>query len=654
MKNIAINDIYSFKFLSDPVFSPDGRHVVYSVATACATKNGYLTNLWVLDTLTKKSRQLTSNGGDRMPMWLDCDTILFVSNREKADAKDTKPKTHFYKISVSGGEATHAFTADTRVGSMKKLPDGRFLITTSRPTEEKEEEKENVAKEGKDYYKFEEVPFWMNAMGVRSRIRNMLMIFDSESGELTPVSPPFLNVSSNDITDCGKYIVYTGKEYSEIANVKGGVYMYNVENGETKTVLEPGMLEVNFLICYGDSLLMEGSLKDRNSSQTGELYIHNPRTGETTQFLNRDAGCNGSSGSDARLGGGRTHKIANDRFYFVSTNFGNSFLYSLNKEKEEIQHTNTTGAVVSFDIHGEKAIFVGQRNMELAELYELNLTTGVEQKLTNFNDDYMLQHNLSQPDYFTFTTDEGVLLEGWVIKPIGFDPSKKYPGVLSMHGGPKVAFGTNFNHEMQCIAAKGMFVFYTNPRGSDGRGDEFSTLAGDLGGKDYRDFMAFTDEVLRRYSQIDEKRLGAIGGSYGGFMANWIIGHTDRFAAVVSQRSISNYFTKALTTDIGFMHNMSQVGTTPWEDFEKMWKHSPLKYADKARTPTLFIQSEEDYRCWLSEPLQMFSILKRNGVDSKVVLFKGENHELSRAGKPKNRIARLDAMCDWLCKYLDA
>ena len=164
--------------------------------------------------------------------------------------------------------------------------------------------------------------------------------------------------------------------------------------------------------------------------------------------------------------------------------------------------------------------------------------------------------------------------------------------------------------------------------------------------------MEFTDEVLKRVSQIDVKRVAMTGGSYGGFMANWIIGHTDRFAAVASQRSISNYISKCLTTDIGYYHNLSAIQADPWSSPEKMWAHSPLAYADKAKTPTLFIQSDEDYRCWMGDAVQMLQALLMHGVPARMCLFHGENHELSRSGKPRHRVRRLKEITSWFDEWL--
>ena len=239
-----------------------------------------------------------------------------------------------------------------------------------------------------------------------------------------------------------------------------------------------------------------------------------------------------------------------------------------------------------------------------------------------------------------------------MLKPVDFDPNKKYPGILTVHGGPRATFGSVYFHENQAFANAGYFVFYTNPVGSEGRGNAFADLSGRYGTIDYEDLMAFTDEVLKRYPQIDEKRLGFMGGSYGGFMANWVIGHTDRFAAAASQRSISNWISLSMTTDIGYSFDLQETAADPWTAPDKMWTCSPLKYANNAKTPTLFIQSDQDYRCYMGDALQMFSALRYFGVETRMCLFHGENHELSRSGKPKHRVRRLKEMMDWFEKYL--
>ncbi len=168
--------------------------------------------------------------------------------------------------------------------------------------------------------------------------------------------------------------------------------------------------------------------------------------------------------------------------------------------------------------------------------------------------------------------------------------------------------------------------------------------------------MRVLDAALEKYPFLDGERLGIMGGSYGGYMTNWAIGQTNRFKAAASQRSIANWTSKFNTTDIGYFFNQDALGTTPWEDggADKMWWHSPLRYADRVTTPTLFIHSEQDYRCWLAEGLQMFTALRYHGVDARLVMFRGENHELSRSGKPTHRARRLREILDWFARYLKA
>ena len=165
-------------------------------------------------------------------------------------------------------------------------------------------------------------------------------------------------------------------------------------------------------------------------------------------------------------------------------------------------------------------------------------------------------------------------------------------------------------------------------------------------------FMVVSFGFCKLMNAVFSNWTSVTGGSYGGFMANWMVGHTDRFAAVASQRSISNFISKCLTTDIGYYDNLSAVQSDPWNSPEEMWNRSPLKYADKCKTPTLFIQSDEDYRCWMADALQMFTALRMHGVPTRVCLFHGENHELSRSGKPKHRVRRLKEITNWFDHYL--
>ena len=265
--------------------------------------------------------------------------------------------------------------------------------------------------------------------------------------------------------------------------------------------------------------------------------------------------------------------------------------------------------------------------------------------VTHFNDAMLRGKYVAQPDPLNLTAGDHEV-HGFILKPMDFEAGKKYPVIFDIHGGPKTVYGPVFYHEMQYWASRGYFVIFCNPTGSDGRG-AFMDIRGKYGTVDFDDLMAFCDAALAKYPEMDADNLFETGGSYGGFMTNWIIGHTDRFRACASQRSISNWASFYGVSDIGPDFSEDQCGSTIWPDVEKFWWHSPMKYADKVKTPTLFLHSLEDYRCPVDQGYQMYSALIAHGVESRLVLFRGENHELSRSGKPKHRIRRLNEITGW-------
>ena len=265
--------------------------------------------------------------------------------------------------------------------------------------------------------------------------------------------------------------------------------------------------------------------------------------------------------------------------------------------------------------------------------------------VTHFNDAMLRGKYVAQPDLLNLTAGDHEV-HGFILKPMDFEAGKKYPVIFDIHGGPKTVYGPVFYHEMQYWASRGYFVIFCNPTGSDGRG-AFMDIRGKYGTVDFDDLMAFCDAALAKYPEMDADNLFETGGSYGGFMTNWIIGHTDRFRACASQRSISNWTSFYGVSDIGPDFSEDQCGSTIWPDVEKFWWHSPMKYADKVKTPTLFLHSLEDYRCPVDQGYQMYSALIAHGVESRLVLFRGENHELSRSGKPKHRIRRLNEITGW-------
>ena len=343
--------------------------------------------------------------------------------------------------------------------------------------------------------------------------------------------------------------------------------------------------------------------------------------------------------------------MVGETLYFLNTDGVGSGLCMWTRETGVQTLFGGDDYLIDFDTKdGKRFLFSAAVGLKLPEVY---LWDGGElEQLTDFNGAALEGVTISVPERLTFTNTDGVDIDGFVMKPVGYEPGKRYPGILHIHGGPKMVFGPGFHHEMQLWAASGFFVCYCNPRGSCGKGNAFADLQGKYGEVDFRDLMEFTDEVLRRHPEIDADRMGVAGGSYGGFMTNWVIGHTDRFRCAVSQRSIANYVGDYLLSDIGYYYVPDQQLGTIWEHPERLWKASPLTYADRVKTPTLFIHADKDYRCTLANGLEMFAALKIHGVESKLCMFYGENHGLSREGKPSNRISRLGEILHWMEEHL--
>ncbi len=649
MKNIVYNDLYEFNFLSDIVASPDGKHAIFTRTRADEKKNGYVSEIWIMDTATGEYKKLTNMGEERGGFWLDDNTVVFTGSREKdADRK----KSYWQKIAIDGGEAEKWMEIGEKISAIKPIGGGKYVVTASANCEGKPEEKPNEALEGRDLYVFDELPFWFNGRGVTNKLRTALKIYDETTGEFNVVTPQYMNVGGVQVSPDKKLVAYSGTEYKDVLPRESGLYLYDIEKGEVKTIVPQKDRGVGSAFFMGEDKLFFTATPFDFSGMNPRYFVYDIASEEITELPFCDAAPHGGAGADCNFGGGSAMKWVDGYLYFTQSEWGKGIIVRMDVNGNIEKVCDKDGTVNCFDFAGDKIIMCAMRDMNLVEIFSLDVATGEEKQITAFNTAYMQEHNVVKPEYFTFRNSSGYELEGWVIKPADYEPGRKYPGVLEMHGGPKVIFGGIFHHEMQCLANMGYFVFYTNPRGSDGRGEEFANITENLGYKDFDDFMEFTDEVIRRYPDLDENKIGICGGSYGGFMCNWMIGHTDRYAAAASQRSISNYFTKSLCTDIGFSHNMAQLGTDPWHDFDTVWEHSPLKCAPKAKTPTLFIQSDEDYRCWMSDAIQMFTALKMNGVDAKLCLFKGENHELSRSGKPENRISRLTEIGNWFEKYL--
>ena len=661
MEPIGIRDFLQYKYLSDVKYAPDGKRAAFVVSNCNEEENCYESRLWLYD---GAFRQLTDLGKEARYFWEDENTILFPAVRSASEKKRSEKKekfTSFYRLDLRGGEALHAFTLPFAATWIKKLKNGAYAvlgdIDANRPdyysmSREDREKVEKAYADDADYEVFDELPYWFNGGGIINKSRTALFLVSADAKEIRRVTEPFFSVDS--IETIGSAVYFLGDSYTarrDLTHPK--LYVLNSDSGEVRMLKAYEGLYTERLKAVGETLVMTATEgKDIGLNENVDFYTVDRETGALSMLYENTESLWNSVGSDVRHGGGENMISTADRLYYITTRAESSHLYALDLQGNNVPVATETGSIDAVAIHPENdtALFIALYEGSLQELYAKNLLTGALKKLSYFNDDAFKDKYVAKCEPVS-AESEGWKIDGWVLKPKDYDPNRKYPAVFDIHGGPKTVYGTVFYHEMQVWAGMGYFVFFCNPKGSDGRGDAFADIMGHYGETDYQNLMDFADEVLRRYPAIDPDRVCETGGSYGGFMTNWIIGHTDRFCACASQRSISNWLSFNGISDIGYYFVGDQNRADFYTDHAKLWEHSPLKYAKNVKTPTLFIHSDEDYRCPLDQGLQMYAALVDRGIPARICVFHGENHELSRSGKPLHRIRRLTEITNWFEKY---
>ncbi|KPL05491.1 MAG: hypothetical protein AMJ73_00400, partial [candidate division Zixibacteria bacterium SM1_73] len=343
--------------------------------------------------------------------------------------------------------------------------------------------------------------------------------------------------------------------------------------------------------------------------------------------------------------------------YFQVAYHGDTILksISLDGNKRSLQTViDDEGVVGAFNFNQDqlRLAYFHADMKDLGEIWLRDMTSRRSRKLTQVNENLLQTIDSGKIEEVWFKGAAGNDLHGWILKPPGFNKKRKYPSILEIHGGPRVQYGNFFMHEFYYLAAHGYIVYFCNPRGGQGYGEKHSkAIWNNWGTVDYYDLMAWVDFVEKK-PYIDKKRMGVTGGSYGGYMTNWIIGHTNRFKAAVTQRSVSNLISMYGSSDYNWGMQREFGDKPPWEDFKNYWRQSPLKYIGNVKTPTLVIHSEQDLRCAIEQGEQIFVALKKLGVDTEMVRFPAEPHGLSRGGRTDRRIERLKHILRWFDKYL--
>ncbi len=628
MEKIELRDFLNFQFLSGVKASPDGSKAVFTVTQADLEQNGYTHNLWLWD--SGAVRPLTEDGTSDSFVWEDSSHLLLPAV--------SRGKTVWNRMDLSTGEVTEAFCLPYFVRSMQPFGAGDWFFTAR-----------EGGKPDPSVSAVETLPIRFNGLGYSSGAVSSLYLYSGETGEVRKLSPDGFSVTH--AVSFGNAIVYSGAESCKVGAKYDDIRICTPAGGEDHPLYEKKDLSILDLHCIAGEIVVIA--RDRihySFDQNPTIYRLDREQGLYIPLWCGDLNLENSVVTDSSWGMSCAFSgDGGDFLYFIATEGSSSHLKRMDAEGRVIDVCGETGSVLTIDAPaGGPVYLIAQYGMMLNELYRV---TDHLEKLTDLNGPFFSGKIVAQPQPLSVSAC-GTDIDGWVLLPADYDPLKKYPAVLEIHGGPKNVFSAVYYHELQVLSAAGYFVLFCNPIGSDGKGTQFfEAIRGQYGTLDYESLMAFEEAAVEAYPQIDQARIAVTGGSYGGYLTNWVIGHTDRFACAVSQRSISNLISFWGTADVGYNSVTDKNGGDIFHAEQQLWEQSPVKYADQVKTPTLFLHSDEDYRCPLEQGIQMYTAVSLQGVDTRLVVFKGENHSLSRSGKPANRIRRMEEMLRWFETY---
>ncbi|MGC1415057.1 MAG: S9 family peptidase [Candidatus Acidiferrum sp.] len=648
-RGVTPEDYFSFKFVADPHISPDSKVVVYVLTTINQKKNHRESSIWVVPVdASSAPRRLSAEGfSSNAPRWSpDGKTLAFLSARSSDSSSAEKPKTQIYLLSMAGGgEAMPLTKLKNGVQSYQWSPEGSriVVVSTSGPMDGVA-----AADRKSDVRHYKHIRYKFNDTGWFDDERRHLWVVSVPSGEAKQITEG----QDWDDTDPqwspdGARIAFvsdrTGKAYDGSHNTD--VWVIPAAGGALTKISDHAFEDENPRWSPdGKRILFAGQTAVH---QFPKLYLADSSGGSPSQLAVKDLD----------MIAGELHWPAAGSVFFTAGVKGETHIFRADLGSRTFSAvTSGPRGIHAFDVNESagKMAYLASDFQHMDDLYVANLDGSEERQLTHANSELWAQLDLQPVERLPYKSTDGWAIDGFFVKPLGWEPGKKYPMVLVIHGGPEGMFGVDWYHEFQVYAAKGWAVFFCNPRGSTGYGEKFERgEINNWGGMDYQDIMAGVDAALKQYPWVDANDLGVTGGSYGGYMTNWIVSHTTRFKAAVTLRSISNFISDDGTRDFPYGHEDYFKGIV-FDDFDQYWDASPLKYARNVRTPTLILHSDNDFRVPIEQGEQWFRALQHYGVPSEIVFFPRENHNLTRTGEPKHLVESLNWQLYWFKRYLNA
>jgi len=632
-------DVFDLEFAVDPQISPDGKSIVFVRSSMDIMTDKRISTLWITDIHGKKMRPLTKG---RSAMWLpDGQSLLYMSSESG--------KSQIHKLWLDNGQSAQITNLQKPVSGLQLSPDGKWLaITMSVENESKHPSALPSKPKGAQWA---DAPIYIDRLvyrsdggGYISETYSHIFIMPVDGGTPTQITEGEYNHRSPSWSSNSRTIYFSSNQAPD--------WEYNQQNTEVFSI---------DLASRNISKLTNRNGPDANPTvspsgkQIAYLGYDDKKMGyHHTQIYVMDIDGGNSScltcSSDLSFGNIQWSEDGHS-IYAQYDREGNTKVAKITKGGDiETVAANLGGASIGrpydggdFDVNKNVIAFTTTTPTDPTELAVS--IGGTVTKLTSLNNDILAFKELGKVEEVWYESSfDGQQIQGWIIKPPGFDAAKKYPLILEIHGGPFANYGDRFSAELQLMASKGYVILYTNPRGSTSYGAEFANLIHhNYPSNDYDDLMSGVDEVIAE-GYIDEDRLFVTGGSGGGVLTSWIIGNTDRFAAAVVAKPVINWYSWALTADISGVVNYWFPGM-PWDHQEHYMKRSPISLVGNVTTPTMLLTGEQDYRTPMSESEQYYQALKLQKVPSALVRIQGAGHGI--AAKPSNLLAKVGYITGW-------
>lgn len=649
----SINDLLILKRIADPEVSPDGKWVVYTVREPDLEKNKFASHIWMIAATGGIPRQITNHEkGESRARWApDGKSIAFLSSRSGSQ--------QIWILPLDGGEARQLTTLSTEADNHKWTPDGKSIVFTSDVwpdlTDDAAQKKRADEQE---------------SSGVKAQIINSLLhrhwtewrrgkrthvfitpVSTNAPRDLTPgdfEAPPYpADPNYFDVSPDGKWLAFTrGPERNKEAwSTDGALMLVSTSGGEAQNLTlenkgwdgSPTFSPDGKFIAYR-SQAREGYEADKFRLALYDLA--SKKTTHLTETLDQSV--------DEIIWSGDSKTI-----YFTAESEGAIALYSVMASGSAPMLVHSSSHVASISGPAGNFLFAAKDSLLMApEVHRFDLSSPDDGWSRVTTETAAVLKSRAKPivESFRYPGARGASVQSWLLKPPGFDASKKYPCLLLIHGGPQSAWNDafSFRWNLMTYAAHGYVVVAPNPHGSTGFGQAFTEqISGDWGGAVFEDIMKAADWAEAQ-PYIDRTRIGAAGASFGGYMVNWILGHTDRFKVLVSHAGVYNLDSEYGVTEELWFPEWEFKGM-PWKNRELYDKFSPHLHAAKFKTPTLVTHGELDYRVPIDQGLQLFTALKRQGIDSRLLYYPDEGHWIL---KLKNSKLYYETVLDWLDKYL--